>query len=434
MKKSLLGLPDKPFLETERRLNSLIKKPEWLETVERQQRLFDVGTPMRSMVTECSNILSCLPSHLTDLKGITAGLNTYSYLLDIYAFNPNEHIAGMQAILASVADRLSIYTPRLYETLNLPALNVLECETASKLKDAEINLPFAMHSLRIADCLQGLNSLCSSALPQIDEALASSRLLKDYASLVKRQHSQIQRDVESCAARLKVIEIATDLLQDQITSAAQYAESECDSEDVPDEISIADARTGIQFIPSYLGYTFREDTGYDLDEEFAKSMVSKILTSGKEIPQKIQYINELRMATGQTPIFKPTTKAYTAIQCLLTSFSTDNITFGCVIDSLYMLIYEGSGGAKRILEVLSDDECMTLWNIKHIRTDFRHDIEHGDEKKYLAKKQQIGCAYQAMCGKLKPSKQKDWVTAHSTLYKQVDELLQSIIDKLSNAD
>lgn len=118
---------------------------------------------------------------------------------------------------------------------------------------------------------------------------------------------------------------------------------------------------------------------------------------------------------------------------MLTSFSTDDKTFGCVVDSLYMLIYEGSGSAKRILEVLSDSECTTLWNIKHIRTDFRHDIEHGDEKKYLAKKQEIGCAYQAICGKLRPLKQKDWVAAHAMLFKHVDEFLQSIIDKLSVA-
>ena len=49
MKKSLFEIPDSPFLETSRKLNNLIQKPEWLEAIERQQRLFDVGSPMRSM-------------------------------------------------------------------------------------------------------------------------------------------------------------------------------------------------------------------------------------------------------------------------------------------------------------------------------------------------------------------------------------------------
>lgn len=433
MKKSLLGLPDKPFLETERRLNSLIQKPEWLEAVERQQQLMDFGAPIRSMLTGFSDRLSCFSSNLADLKGLTAGLNTYNHLLDIHTFNPSEDITGIQAMLTSMADRISACTPRLYETLNLSALNILECETASILKAAEINLPFALHSLQIADILQGIGSLDVGILPQIDETLASSRLVRDYTSLVERQHIQIQKDVEHSATRLKVIEIATNLLQDQIASAVQYAESESDSEDVHEEIPLTDVRTGIQFIPSYLGYTFRENAGYDLDEEFAKSAVSKIWNSGKEIPQKIEYINELCMAVGKDSIFKPTSKTYTAVQCLLTSFSVDDKTFGCVIDSLYMLLYEGSGHAMRILDALPDAECTTLWNIKHIRTDFRHDIEHGDEKKYLAKKKLIGYAYQSICGKARPLKQKDWVTAHSTLFEQVDDFLQSIIDKLSVA-
>lgn len=430
MKKVLFESPENPFLEIMKKLNSLTQKSEWLEAV-KQQRLFDVGSPLCSMLTEYSHILSCTPSSLTDLKGLTAGLNTYNYLLDIHMFNPIDHINGMQAMLTSVADSLSAYMPHSCETMKLSTLGALELETASILKAAEIDLPFAMHSLQIANSLQCFTSLDSGVLSQIDEVLASSRLIKDYTLLVERQHIQIQRNAECSSKRLKIIEIATGILQDQLVSAAQYAESECAKEDISEEIPLANARTGIQFIPSYLGYTFQENAEYDLEEEFSKSMISKILNSGKEILHKIEYINELRTATGQALIFKPTTKAYTAIPCLVTSFSTDNKTFGCVVDSLYMLIYEGSGDAKRILEVLSDNECTTLWNIKHIRTDFRHDTEHGDEKKYLAKKQKIGRAYQAICGKPRPLKQKDWVTAHSVLFKQVDELLQSIIDKLS---
>ncbi len=430
MKKYPCEIPNSSILETMRGLNNLIQKPEWLEAIERQQRMFDFGAPMRSMLTEFSDRLSCFTSNL-ELKGLNAGLNSFNHLLDIHTFNPSEHIPAIQAMLSSVADKITACTPRLYETLNLPALNALECETASVLKASEINLPFAMHSLQIADILQGIGSLNVDVLPQIDEVLASSQLVRDYTSLVERQHIQIQKNVEHSATRLKVIEIATGLLQDQIISAAQYAENEYDSEDVSEETPLTSARTGIQFIPSYLGYAFKENAKYDLDEEFAKSAVSKIWNSGREIPQKIEYINELCMATGKDSIFKPTSKTYTAVQCLLTSFSADDTTFGCVIDSLYMLLYEGSGSAKRILDVLPDAECTTLWNIKHIRTDFRHDIEHGDEKKYLAKKKLIGCAYQSICGKARPLKQKDWVTAHSTLFEQVDKLLQSIIDKLS---
>jgi hypothetical protein len=158
-----------------------------------------------------------------------------------------------------------------------------------------------------------------------------------------------------------------------------------------------------------------------ITKEFKKSMICKIIKGGKEITSKVEYINDYYLSNGGKELFTPTNKTISAVSCLLTAFSVDDLTFGNVIDSLYMLLYEGSGSAKRICEVLSDSECAPLWDIKHIRTDFRHDVEHGEEKKYLNKKQLIGAAYKDICGKNKPLKQKDWVIAHCNLFVKVNK-------------
>ena len=101
------------------------------------------------------------------------------------------------------------------------------------------------------------------------------------------------------------------------------------------------------------------------------------------------------------------------------------------MDSLYMLIYEGSGSANRILEVLNDEACLPLWNIKSLRTDCRHDVEHGSEEQIQKKKREIGETYQSICGKLRPFKQKEWVTAHCNLFVKINNFLDLIIEKLS---
>ena len=101
------------------------------------------------------------------------------------------------------------------------------------------------------------------------------------------------------------------------------------------------------------------------------------------------------------------------------------------MDSLYMLIYEGSGSAKRVLEVLTDEECSPLWDIKFLRTDCRHDVEHGSESDIKNKKRKIGEAYKTICGKLRPFMQKEWVSAHCNLFVRVNEFLDLIIDRLS---
>ena len=88
-----------------------------------------------------------------------------------------------------------------------------------------------------------------------------------------------------------------------------------------------------------------------------------------------------------------------------------------------------SGYAARILKILKDEECATLWNIKHLRTDFRHDYEHGKEREIRNKKKLIADAYQKNCGMKKPIRQKEWVSAHHNLFMAVDEFLDLIIDR-----
>lgn len=58
--------------------------------------------------------------------------------------------------------------------------------------------------------------------------------------------------------------------------------------------------------------------------------------------------------------------------------------------------------ASRFLKILKNEERETLWNIKHLRTDFRHDYEHGKEKDIRNKKKLIADAYQKTCGMQKP--------------------------------
>lgn len=125
----------------------------------------------------------------------------------------------LQQSLLDIGKKLTPYTNSLYDTLNIPELNAAECETARLLQAAEINTPITLHSLELADSLQGLSSLNIGYSPEIDETLLNPRLLKRYSSLVEHQHSQIQKDIESLEVsesgikssinRLKVIELAT---------------------------------------------------------------------------------------------------------------------------------------------------------------------------------------------------------------------------------
>ena len=335
-------------------------------------------------------------------------------------------------MLSYTAEILSRFTPLTMQALNISRLGGLERETAAIMKTAKMLTLMPVSSLQLAETLKPIASLSAELQIKADSTLATSQLLKSYSAFVLAQHKSIQRDIDSADKRLKMIEIATDMVQDHISSVCDYVTDKKESSEdiIGSEVQVEKSKTAIQYIPSYLGYALKENSTCDLEEEFQKSMICKIITGGKGIVSKIEYINDYYLSNGKKELFTPTNKTFRAISCLSTAFSVDDTTFGNVIDSLYMLLYEGSGDAKRVLEVLSDSECAPLWDIKHIRTDFRHDIEHGDDKKYLAKMQLIGAAYNGICGKNKPLRQKDWVTAHCNLFIKVNKLLDLMIEKI----
>lgn len=409
-------------------------KPSWIETINRSQTLLNVNNYHVGALSGVKTLATVLERQQYTMVGCVGALGTLQkHMLNITKFNPKIHSTRYKTMLAATADRLACITPLTMKMLNISRLSVLECETARIIKSTKIVSQIPVSSLQLMDTLKPLTSLSLEVGKKVDGILATSNILKSYCLLIKAQHKGIKQDVDSSNKRLKIIEIATDILQDNISFVCGNISKEGqNSDDVIDSNEQADSsKTAIQYIPSYLGYALKENSTCDLEEEFKKSMICKIITGGKEITSKVEYINDYYLSNGGKELFTPTNKTISAVSCLLTAFSVDDLTFGNVIDSLYMLLYEGSGSAKRICEVLSDSECAPLWDIKHIRTDFRHDVEHGEEKKYLNKKQLIGAAYKDICGKNKPLKQKDWVIAHCNLFVKVNKFLDLIIEKIS---
>lgn len=89
----------------------------------------------------------------------------------------------------------------------------------------------------------------------------------------------------------------------------------------------------------------------------------------------IYEVNTQHASTNGQDCFKMTTKSSKALDDL--GISCRNVeTFGDFIDASYFLIYEGSGSGKRLGEPTPD----VVEEIKCMRADIRHDLDHGKEK------------------------------------------------------
>lgn len=185
-------------------------------------------------------------------------------------------------------------------------------------------------------------------------------------------------------------------------------------------------------IPQYIGYTNRKDIHITPEEGLEKSILVEITEMGKLIVENAMVINQLCEDKNKDKFFRPTDKLVTGAVEIATITCTSKDELGKIIDALYFLLYEN---LERIKKVVTDSavrnesvyEC--IFAVKSIRTDFRHDFEHGKDTAIKKKRKEINDYYKKYCGKI-PLKQKDFSLLQKNLFQDILALEEHLINKL----
>ncbi len=143
-------------------------------------------------------------------------------------------------------------------------------------------------------------------------------------------------------------------------------------------------------------------------------------------------INDIYKGKEGIDLFKPTNENFKS-SVSINKPTSNELEFKSFIDSLYKIIYEGSGALKRIpTDLLLDDSI--YFDIKHLRTDYFHDIEHGTDNKIEKKQKTISSIYQKYTGKKSLSEletgdlikfQKIFLKNLETELKQVEKMIKN---------
>ena len=107
---------------------------------------------------------------------------------------------------------------------------------------------------------------------------------------------------------------------------------------------------------------------------------------------------------------------------------------GEIIDGLYMLFYENLEHIKEYVPdgaVRSDEVFQCIFRVKNIRTDYRHDNNHGDENKIRKKEMDIGESYSHYVSKPVLLSSNDYLKTQDMLFDEFDELADYMIDVVS---
>ena len=135
-------------------------------------------------------------------------------------------------------------------------------------------------------------------------------------------------------------------------------------------------------------------------------------------------------------IFHPTTRGYESIALLSSTLATDAVTFCRVTNALYFLLYEGAGSATlRLLTEhggpLTKDECTALWQLKTLRRNEDHDVDHGPQPEQAKKWHALGKCLRALGLERIPQNSEDYATLQLSLYENLDLMLSLALSRLA---
>lgn len=294
-----------------------------------------------------------------------------------------------------------------------------------------------------------LNQLSLLPLQRISQALASIEVLTFEIQIPPLFLQQTVRAVESYQvfanqqlrrALLKsndvikkrvlaITDVAGECLEDTYGLALnvweEWGNSDNELELAPEKVVKCNYFSSLN---KHLAWAYRADKDVEIPEAVYNSLPAEIQTAGFQLGQLVIQLNQMAETTTGKDIFKPTNQNMAGMLMLPMVIAEDAATFANVVDTLYFLIYEGTGEAKRLLSLVKDDQLQPLWWLKHLRRMFRHDIDHGKTAEIERKRLESGAVLRQLSGVVWPKKPIHWKRAQLNLYLELIDMLENIIE------
>lgn len=297
-----------------------------------------------------------------------------------------------------------------------------------------------------------LDTLKMFPVERINEALFSVRILanelqlpaqllrqaiwsvEDYQAFASRQlrRAVATKDAELGKRYLAIADAAGGHLEYIQGLAAEVWQTWEDSGEEPGEETPADNDLPCNFFSTlnkHLAWAYRADRIIDPEKAVSESLPGRIQAAGVRLGLLVTQLNKIAEGMMGKDLFKPTNQNMEAMLRLATLVVEDEIGFACLTDTLYFLIYEGTAKAKRLLEFASNADLTPLWEVKHLRRMFRHDLAHGKDAEVERKFIEGGTALMSLVGQRWPQKPIHWKMAQLTVYRRLGDMLE---DNLQN--
>lgn len=308
--------------------------------------------------------------------------------------------------------------------LNIDALTALETKTSVLAHDIGID-----KITSVASQISSISSLVSPLSDSIKELIAPSSMLSDLSSIAFHSYQLIKNTDSLSVWNLGLVDSASYLVDRQVDWTSKFCNSVYEDMLFTHIDGLSTLPPRVNFI-SLIPFEFEREKKKQSDitptEVLKKSTILRLSEKGKRLVDKVVDINNLCLRTGKEPLFKYTGNTTRAAATIGGTICSSRDDFGCIIDCLYMFFYENLERIKKVVTddvVRNDGNFQCIFRVKSIRTDYRHDYEHGSEGDIRKKNQLIGDSYFHYAGKSVLISTEDYIVTQEKLYDEFDILM-----------
>lgn len=272
----------------------------------------------------------------------------------------------------------------------------------------------------IASQLVAISEALSAQTKFIKELIAPASMLADLRRIAEQTHKSIIDAGALSSWQIGVLDNASFMVDRQIDWSSHFLSSALEGENTVEieEVEVFSPKINlIESLPEELEAEKSNNEDITAGEALERTLSFRISERGKRLAERIVKINKLCRIKRLAPIFKYTDASFLASSTLSGTICTNGDSFGNVIDSLYFVFYENIEHIKELVTdqaVRSEDVYQCIFRVKDMRTDLRHDYEHG--KNLNKKMSDIAESYSHYTGKMLLTSRDDYKTVQEGLY------------------
>lgn len=285
----------------------------------------------------------------------------------------------------------------------------------------------------VATQISSITGILASQTDYIKELIASKTMLTDLQAIATQAHKAIEATGRLSAWQLGVIDTASLMVDRQVNWASKICSSEFSItplSKIEDNIEVKPRINVIALLPEELKREKEKKVDVTPEEALVKSPAYRISEKGKRLIDKVVAINKICERKGRERLFKYTGATMRAAAAIGGTICQTEETFGGIIDDFYEVFYENIEHIKAIVTdevVRNEDVYQCIFRVKHMRTDLRHDYDHGKEKDIRNKDMAIGDSYMHYAGKPVLITSSDYLTTQDKLYDEFDVLADHLL-------